>query len=204
MNKILRVKRGVVMGLFMGIAVVAGGCVAAPPAGGGTSGGNIVQFAGGGEGERGQTQMFELKGAKIIAAAGLPEGEPDSVGLYQRREDSSIFLGTGEVEMTAVIEKGSDKPKISATTNGPTVEVVVNRKTAIYKDVTEISMEAQRDGLEVEQVVEQFDSLDQLLEEVSTNDTLSVWGQKSGDRIIASVIVFRPFALPMPANPTGQ
>lgn len=154
---------------------------------------DVLQTAGGGNGNR---QMYMMKGPKIIPAAGLPTTTPDVGGLFQRREDQSLFIGTGEIEMRVTIPEKGGEPVAKATSNGPTVEVVVNRNTQIYKDTSEISMEARRDGLEVQQTVELLDSLDQLLEEISTTDTLSVWGRKSGDRVIAEVIVYRPFDMP--------
>lgn len=153
---------------------------------------NIMQTTGGGDGP----QMYEFKGAELLPAPGLPTTPPDVNGLYQRRDDQSLFIGTGEIEMKVMIPEKGAEPVVEATSNGPTIEVVVNRNTQIYKDTTDIPMEARRDGLEVQQTVERFDSLEQLLEEVSTTDELSVWGRQSGDRVIAEVIVYRPFDMP--------
>jgi len=183
---------GVLMAVF---AALVSGCALptgqAAPSGGG---GQMLQLRGGAGGQ----QMVELKGAKITPAPGLPAGEPDAAGLYLRRADSSIFIGTGEIEMRVMIpEEGAD-PVAEASANGPTLEVVVNRNTEIYVDTTAISMEARRDGLTVQQTVELLDSLDTLLESVSKTDTLSVWGEQTGDRILARVIVYRPFDMPLP------
>ena len=153
---------------------------------------SVMQTTGGG----GDRQMVQLKGVKLLPAPGLPTSEPEVAGLFLRREDQSLFVGTGEIEMKVMIPEKGAEPVAEAKANGPTVEVVVNRNTEIYKDTSEISLEARRDGLEVQQTVELFDSLDQLMEEVSTTDELSIWGQKSGDRVIASVIVYRPFDMP--------
>jgi hypothetical protein len=153
---------------------------------------NMLQTLGG----SGDRQMIELKGAKLLPAPGLPTNAPNVAGLFQQRDDQSLFIGTGEIEMRVMIPEKGAEPVAEAKANGPTVEVVVNRNTTIYKDTTDISMEARRDGLEVQQTVELFDSLDQLMEEVSTTDELSVWGRQSGDRVIAEVIVYRPFDMP--------
>jgi hypothetical protein len=180
------------------IGVTAGGCLLQPsqPAAG-SGGGNLIQIGGGGSGA---PQMFELKEAKVTPAPGMPTGEPDADGLYLRREDQSIFISTGEIEMRVMIPEGGKEPVAEAHANGPTLEVVVNRNTEIYKDITAISMEARRDGLGVQQVVESLDSLEALLEEVSQTDTLTVWGERSGDRIVARMIVYRPFDMPMPPS----
>jgi len=153
---------------------------------------SMMQTVGGG----GDRQMIQLKGVKLLPAPGLPTSEPEVAGLFLRREDQSLFVGTGEIEMRVMIPEKGAEPVAEAKANGPTVEVVVNRNTEIYKDTSEISMEARRDGLEVQQTVVLFDSLDQLMEEVSTTDELSIWGQKSGDRVIATVIIYRPFDMP--------
>lgn len=169
--------------------MVNGGCMMQPVQTAQSSGGGRVVQIGGGSGA---PQMFELKGARVTPAPGLPTGEPDVIGLYLRREDQSIFLGTGEIQMRVTLSEGGQQPAAEASASGPTVEVVVNRNTEIYMDVTEISLEARRDGLEVQQLVEPLDSLNTLLESVNKTDTLTVWGNRSGDRIIARVIVYRP------------
>lgn len=182
----------VITGLTIGLISACALPMTGQPREGATGNVNMLQTVGGG----GDRQMIQLKGAKLLPAVGLPTTPPDVAGLYQRRDDQSLFIGTGEIEMRVMIpEKGGD-PVAEAKANGPTIEVVVNRNTAIYKDTTDISMEARRDGLEVQQTVELLASLDQLLEEVSTTDELSIWGRQSGDRVIAAVIVYRPFDMP--------
>jgi len=181
-----------VMGMGM---LLSSACVGLTPQTGQPRAGGemVIMQSGGGEGDRG---MVELKGAKLLPAAGMPTTPPDVAGLFQSRQDQSLFIGTGEIEMQISVPKEGGDPVIKASSNGPTVEVVVNRNTTIYKDTTEISLEARRDGLEVQQTVELYDSLDQLTEEISTTDELSVWGRKSGDRLIAETVVYRAFSPP--------
>jgi hypothetical protein len=157
-------------------------------------GGEMMAVAGGPGGEGGDRVFF--KRPSLIPAPGLPEGEPDVAGLYLRREDQSIFIGTGEVRVQVEIPQGGGEPSANASASGPTMEVVVNRNTQLYKDITEFDFTAGENSEPVQQVVESIDSLDNLLEEVNTTDTLSVWGERSGDRVIASVIVYRPLDMP--------
>lgn len=67
----------------------------------------------------------------FVAAEELPQLPPDAFGLFVRREDNSLFVGTGGINIDAEID-GS--PVFSF--DGPVVEVVVNSKTSVYKDVT--------------------------------------------------------------------
>ena len=73
------------------------------------------------------------------------------------------------------------------TADGPKVEVVVTSETLIYCDVTAMSMEPPENNetTTVQQVVEPC-----TLDDLTSDTMLMVWGRKSGDRIIADVVVF--------------
>lgn len=136
----------------------------------------------------GGTQM--LKMPPIKHAPEIPDLEPDVQGLYLSRKDQSIFIGTGNVSVGVMMDSngGSDS---SATHDGPEVEVVVNHNTAMYIDKTPITQEAMESGAELQQVVEPIESLDDLTANLSKTDTLSVWGEKSGSRVVAKVLLYR-------------
>jgi hypothetical protein len=168
-----------------GAAYVAGGLLNAPkPAAEGGGGIEIVGGPGGG-------QRKTLPLPKIKNAPEIPATEPDAMGLYLRRQDNSIFIGTGQIEIT-VQRDPSGKTQGKGKHTGPEVEVVINRDTSLYRDKTPITMEAAEQGKEIQQVVELIASLDDLVDKLSDTDSLMVWGARNGDRIIAKTVVHRP------------
>ena len=148
------------------------------------SGGPILSLKGPGGGE----QIFKLD---IKPAKELPATQPDEAGIFVERKDNSIFIGTGEVTLMAKAEPGQD-PQFDSNFTGPKVEVVISSDTVIYKDTTQLVSE--NPEAEVQQTVE-LSTIDEITEQSS----ISVWGRKAGDRIIADVVVFStPFMIRAP------
>jgi hypothetical protein len=113
------------------------------------------------------------------------------MGMFVERKDNSIFIGTGDVKVTAKAEPGK-QPQIDSSFSGPKVEVVISADTVIYKDTTKLDPE--NPGAEVQQTVE-LSTIDEITEQSS----IRVWGRKAGDRIIADVVVFSsPFMIKAP------
>ena len=124
----------------------------------------------------------------------LPDTPSEVGGVFLRREDNSVFIGTGATELNVEIhqtEAGAIEPKVSLTSNGPEVEVVVSHETVLYEDVTDIpgfdGVAGKGGAHTIQQMVKRVDSL----EEMKGNAELQVWGSKRGDRVVADVIVFR-------------
>ena len=115
----------------------------------------------------------------------LPQEQPVASGIFLREEDSSYFLGTGDISIAAQTVNG--ETSISTDHSGPEVEVVVGRDTVFYKDVTEIDWNATESG--ERHLVQEVQQVDRPAEMVDVAD-ITVWGEKNGDRVIASVIVF--------------
>ena len=126
----------------------------------------------------------------IKHAPEIPELEPDVQGVYLSRKDQSIFIGTGNVSIS-MMSDSSGKSDADATHDGPDVEVVVNHNTKIYVDKTPVTVEAMKEGKELQQVVEAIASLDGLTDKLSKTDTLTIWGDKVGDRVVAQIILYR-------------
>ncbi len=149
----------------------------------GLGGGNKMFFGQGGKGG----QMVQIQ---TIPAKELPQRPADARGIFDHRKDSSIFVGTGQVRMM-VMKDQSGNVSSSASHDGPTVEVVVTPKTIVYRDVTMKQFgdkpPTSSGALKVQQVVEPG-----TLDEVGQNSTLTAWGTKTGDRIIADVVVYTP------------
>jgi hypothetical protein len=139
----------------------------------------------------------------------LPTATPDATGLFVRRQDASLFIaamgsrnggngqrpngGTPGAQGTRRAPNGDATP---GPYNGPTQEVVTNSDTKLYKDVTEYNFQAGQannaNNAGVQQKVEAVSSLDDLLGADATNGTLSIWGTKNGDQLVASVVLYRP------------
>ena len=117
----------------------------------------------------------------------LPQTPADVNGLFDHRQDNSIFVGTGRVTM-AFKKDPSGKVETSSNHDGPTVEVVVTSQTKIYKDVTMRQFDGPPpEGQKIQQVLEEGS-----LEDVGQSSMITVWGKKTGDRFIAEILVYSP------------
>ncbi len=129
----------------------------------------------------------------MLPAPELPTTNPEVVGNFAERKDNAIYVqtfsidasGAGGVVSIAVDSSGS------MDNSGPKVEVVVTNETKIYRDATEFGADPSGENTTIQQVVESG-SLDDLTSQTS----LTVWGRKNGDRIIAEVLVYStPFMI---------
>lgn len=120
----------------------------------------------------------------IQPAKELPQTPADVRGVFVRRKDNSIFVGTGVV-IRQVQKDQNGNLTSSSTYDGPIVEVVVTPQTIVNRDVTNRQFNGQPPSGKIQQVVEQGS-----LDEVGKDSTLLAWGKKTGDRIIADVIVY--------------
>jgi hypothetical protein len=114
----------------------------------------------------------------ITWAKELPQTLADVEGIFDHRQDNSIFVNTGHV--TRTLNQPADSP------SGPIVDVVVTSQTTIYEDVTarQFNVPPPEDQ-KIQQVVE-LGSLD----EIAESSLITVWGRKTGDRFIADVLVY--------------
>lgn len=147
---------------------------------------NIPQtqrMVGGGNGP--STQKGEgAQGIGLIPSDELPDRQPDTNGIFVKREDNSFFIGTGQ-EITLGIQINPDGEVESVSNyDGPVVEVVVNNETEILADVTELASNVNEGG-SVQQEIAPGN-----VDEISENSMISVWGRKTGDRYIAETLVY--------------
>ncbi len=127
-------------------------------------------------------------GSDVQPAKELPQTPADVDGIFESRQDQSIFVGTGGV--TTIMQSGGD-PQTSHS--GPNVEVVITSQTKIYKDVTAKQFNGPPpEGQKIQQVVEPGS-----LEEIGQDSMITVWGRKTGDRFIADVLMYSPPAFIM-------
>ena len=115
----------------------------------------------------------------------LPQTSADVTGLFDHRQDNSIFVGTGKVTM-AFKKDPSGNVETSSNHDGPTVEIVVTSQTKIYKDVTMRQFEGPPpEGQKIQQVLEEGS-----LDDVGESSMITIWGKKTGDRFIAEILVY--------------
>ena len=130
----------------------------------------------------GKNQTFQLD---IQPSKDLPQQAADVRGLFDHRQNNSIFVGTGRVTMM-VQKDQTGNVTTSANHDGPTVEVVVTSQTVIYRDVTMDQFNGPPpSGQKIQQVIEAG-----TLDDIGANSQITVWGKKTGDRIIADVLVY--------------
>ena len=79
----------------------------------------------------------------IDPAPELPNRSPEVSGIFVRRQDNSLFVGTGAITLDVEINNG--EPQVFLSNSGPEIEVVLTHDTEYYVDVTdyiEVSIQA--------------------------------------------------------------
>ena len=119
---------------------------------------------------------------EITPAPELPTTKADVTGLFVERKDNTIVVqavsfsvGVGGIAGEAPMDENS----------GIKVEVVVTGETRIYKDVTEFPEPVNGAVHNVQQA-----AAEGTLDDLHTQSSITVWGRRSGDRIIADVLFY--------------
>jgi hypothetical protein len=68
---------------------------------------------------------------------------------------------------------------------GPRVEVIVTVQTIVYRETTEFRNLVAGQAFSIQQTVEES-----TLDHLNPQSTVTVWGRKSGDRVIADVFLY--------------
>lgn len=118
----------------------------------------------------------------------LPDEPAITGGLFKRRQDNSLFLGTGSIEVS--VESVNGEVSVAAHNDGPEVEVVVTGDTLIYEDITERPIIGPEEAEKGEMVVLRQVRLVDGLDAIGENMMVRVWGEKRGERVIARVIYY--------------
>jgi hypothetical protein len=126
----------------------------------------------------------------FLPAAELPPTAADVKGLFEQRQDNSIFVGTGNESVS--VQAGPGGGEVTGSSHdGPTLEVVVTPQTLVYEDVTLKQFNGQpASGQKLQQVLTPG-SLD-ALEAIGQGSLVSVWGKQTGERVVADVLVYLP------------
>jgi hypothetical protein len=113
----------------------------------------------------------------------VPDRMSDVRGAFRRRQDNRIFIteAAGEL-MIAMSQDGT----LATNADGRELEVVVTGETSVYCDVTAQSYEEPLDeGDTVEQKLKPG-----AIEEIGEFSAVLVWGEQTGDRVVADVLVY--------------
>ncbi len=130
----------------------------------------------------------------ILPAPELPDEPSAAFGVLVSREDNTLLVGTGNIDLEVDVEVDGDTGQETTTliprTDGSQLEVVITPDTIIYRDVTDLSVPPDQESgeREVVQQLRQVDSAD----DVTGNLELEIWGERRGDRIVATVLVYGP------------
>jgi hypothetical protein len=167
-NKKLYISLGVAI-LVIGMAAFVGGRMLNGKVG--------IVGLGGPNGERVSISIDE-----VTPAPQLPATKPDITGLFVERKDNTIVVqavsfaaGVGGISGDSPMDEDS----------GVKVEIVVTGQTKIYKDVTQIPAPVNGEIHNVQQAAEAG-----TLDDLNSQSFLSIWGRRSGDRIIADVLFY--------------
>ncbi|MCP4362363.1 MAG: hypothetical protein GY796_30525 [Chloroflexi bacterium] len=121
----------------------------------------------------------------ILPAEALPKRPSEAGGVLVRQVDNSYFVGTGSISVNVSTVNGETSTAVDHS--GPEIEAVTNHDTLFYRDVTDFSLTAAESK---EQTFRQEIILVDQPEKMPDGATIQVWGNKSGDRIIADIIVY--------------
>ena len=121
---------------------------------------------------------------QVIPAEELPKIQPEVTGPFVERKDNTIVVASISMKSGGggvVVGPGSQMDVDSA----PKVEVVVTSETTIYRETTEFSGPPSGREETIQQTVEES-----TLDDLNSQSMVTVWGRKSGDRIIAEVLFY--------------
>ena len=129
---------------------------------------------------------------QITPAPELPTTKPETLGLFVERKDNSIVLSSVSMDAGGggmVVQVGGGEGESVAGSpvgnDGPKVEVVVTKETTIYLETTQPSGPPSpgNNNMVLQQTVAEGS-----LDDLTSQSFVTVWGRKSGDRIIAEVL----------------
>jgi len=132
-------------------------------------------------GPGGSTRYFSNN--DIIPAPELPKTAADTRGIFVRRQNNSFFIGTGKVQLSVSIKPGGT-PQTGTSYDGPVVEVVATTNTKIYRDDTDLPSISSSDT-KIQQIV-----VPGSLDEIGKTSMINAWGKKTGDRLVANVLLY--------------
>lgn len=118
----------------------------------------------------------------ITPAPELPFTKADITGVFVERKDNTITVqavtfgaGVGGIAGDSPLDENSSIK----------VEIIITSATMIYKDVTQFPPPVNGEIHNVQQSVAEG-----TLDDLHSQSFISVWGRRSGDRVIAKVLLY--------------
>jgi hypothetical protein len=118
----------------------------------------------------------------ILPAPELPTTLPEVTGPFVEQQDNTIIV---EIKSLQTVGIGSASSTNTKSQSGPLVEVVITGETRIYRETTNPSEPLSAENQSIRQTVEPA-----TLDELDSRAMVMVWGRKSGDRVIAEVLMY--------------
>lgn len=121
--------------------------------------------------------------AQWVPAEECPAADPDVAGVFARRQDNSLFIDETKDGFRLAQDDSGSVSVINAT--GQIHEVVVTGETGVYVDTTNENIdEALSDGKLYQKISAGS------IEEIAELSYVRAWGERRGDRLIASVLIY--------------
>ena len=123
----------------------------------------------------------------VIPAEELPKTPPEVIGQFMQRKDNTIVVASFPLKAGGGgVVVGDGKPV--DVDSSPKVEVVVTNQTIIYRETTDLGGPPDVKSGETETIQQKVE--ESTLDELNSQSMVTVWGRKSGDRIIADVLFY--------------
>jgi hypothetical protein len=119
----------------------------------------------------------------IVPAPELPASPPEVTGVFLERQDNNLVVETRSLAASELTNS------TTRNQNGPQVEVVITGETMIYHETTQPAEPFSVENQSVQQTVEQA-----TLDDLDPQSMITVWGRKSGDRVVAEVLMYSNMA----------
>jgi len=128
------------------------------------------------------SQRFTFSSNSVVPAPELPTTKADVSGLYVEMKDNTMVIQIVSLDGGIGGIVGHSSVDVNSA---PQVEIIITSKTIIYRDTTQASAISLGDNFTIQQKVEES-SLDGLI----LPAMISIWGNESGDRIVAKVLLY--------------
>lgn len=123
----------------------------------------------------------------VIPAEELPKTQPEVIGPFAERKDNTIVVASIPMKTAGGGVVAGPGSRVDGE-SGPKVEVVVTNETIIYRETTELGRPPSATSGEVETIQQTVE--ESTLDDLNSQSLVTVWGRKSGDRIIAEVFLY--------------
>ena len=117
----------------------------------------------------------------IIPAVELPTTSPEVTGPIVERRDNTLVIETKSLNTSRAVVPAAG----TRSQGGPQVEIVITSETVIFRETTQLDEPLSGGNQSIQQTVETA-----ALDNLDSRSMVMVWGRKSGDRIVAEVLMY--------------